>query len=185
MSGLSFGGFQVAVAVAFAVIAFSLMLFFAFAARQAGREVPFDRVRGFAYRARPAWLALLAVLLGAMVCVSLFFLPYSGSSAAGKSVSVRVIGGQFYWSLTPDTLTPEFATAGSKVVFEVTSADVNHGFGIYDPDGVLIGNVQAMPGYTNELELTLEKPGSYLISCLEFCGRDHHKMYREFEVTEG
>ena len=178
MSGLSFGGFQVAVAVAFAVIAFSLMLFFAFAARQAGRDVPFDRVRGFAYRARPAWLALLAVLLGAMVCVSLFFLPYSGSGAADASASVRVIGGQFYWSMTPEKV-----PAGSEVVFEVSSADVNHGFGVYDPDGVLIGNVQAMPGYTNELELTLDEPGSYLISCLEFCGRDHHKMFREFEVT--
>ena len=39
--------------------------------------------------------------------------------------------------------------------FDVTSVDVNHGFGVYDPNGRLIGSVQAMPGYTNELELDL------------------------------
>ena len=50
---------------------------------------------------------------------------------------------------------------------------------------LVLGNVQAMPGYTNDLRLTLDEPGTYLISCLEFCGRDHHRMFREFEVTGG
>jgi cytochrome c oxidase subunit 2 len=177
----SFGEFQTVVALVFAGIAFCLALFFALAARQAGRDIPFERVRDAAYRARPAWFAFLALLLSAVVCASLFFLPYSHSRAdeAGASATVNVIGGQFYWSMTPETV-----PAGTEVVFSVTSADVNHGFGVYDPDGELLGNVQAMPGYTNELRLSLDKPGSYLVSCLEFCGSKHHEMAREFEVTE-
>jgi cytochrome c oxidase subunit 2 len=175
----SFGELQTVVALVFAAIALALALFFALIARQANREVPFDRVRDAAYRARPAWFACLAVLLGALVCASLFFLPYSRAGEAAASATVRVIGGQFYWSMTPETV-----PAGTDVVFAVTSADVNHGFGIYDPDGRLLGNVQSMPGYTNELRVSLDQPGTYLVSCLEFCGAKHHAMAREFEVTE-
>lgn len=172
----SFGEFQTVVALLFAGIAFALALFFAFAARQAGREIPFERVRDAAYRARPAWLAFLALGFTGVLCASLFFLPYSGQAEA--SASVKVIGGQFYWSMTPETV-----PAGSEISFEVTSADVNHGFGLYDPHGKLLGSVQAMPGYTNEMVLELDEPGSYLVSCLEFCGVKHHEMMREFEVT--
>ncbi len=175
----SFDGFQIAVAIVFALIAVSLALFFAFAARQAGREMSFETVRDAAYRARPLWLTFLAVLLGLIVCVTLFFAPYRADSAAA-SATVKVVGGQFYWSMTPESV-----PAGSDVVFEVTAADVNHGFGVYDPAGRLIGNVQAMPGFTNDLELRLDEPGTYTIACLEFCGLKHHDMMREFEVTEG
>lgn len=176
----SFGEFQTVVVLVFAGIVLALALFFAFAARQAGRQIEFERVRNAAYLARPVWLAFLALLLTGVVSVSLFFLPYSGgTNGAEASASVKVIGGQFYWSMTPERV-----QAGTDVVFEVTSADVNHGFGVYDPDGELLGSVQAMPGYTNEMELSLDKPGSYLVSCLEFCGAKHHEMAREFEVTE-
>ncbi len=172
----SFGEFQTLVALLFAGIALALALFFAFAARQAGREIPFERVRDAAYRARPFWLAFLALGFTGVLCASLFFLPYNREAEA--SASVKVIGGQFYWSMTPETV-----PAGAEVSFEVTSADVNHGFGVYDPQGELLGSVQAMPGYTNEMVLRLDEPGSYLVSCLEFCGVKHHEMTREFEVT--
>ncbi|HEX6117761.1 MAG TPA: hypothetical protein VFY99_11735 [Solirubrobacterales bacterium] len=174
---LSFGEFQTIVALVFAAIALSLGLFFAFGARQAGRKVPFERVQRVGYRARPGWLAFLAVLFTGVLVAAIFFLPYSRGDAA--NASVKVIGGQFYWSMTPQKV-----PAGSEVSFEVTSADVNHGFGVYSPKGELLGDVQAMPGYTNEMVLELDEPGTYLVSCLEFCGLKHHEMTREFEVTE-
>ncbi|GIK77460.1 MAG: cytochrome C oxidase subunit II [Acidobacteria bacterium] len=174
----SYDGFQIAVAVVFALIAVSLALFFAFAARQAGREMSLEAVTEAAYRARPLWLAFLAIVLGTIVCVTLFFTPYRPDTAAA-SATVKVVGGQFYW-----TMDPKSVPAGSDVIFEVTAADVNHGFGVYNPTGQLIGNVQAMPGYTNDLELSLDEPGTYLVSCLEFCGLKHHDMAAEFEVTE-
>jgi cytochrome c oxidase subunit 2 len=174
----SFGGLQIAIVIVFAVVAVLLALFFAFAARQAGREMSFEQVRDAAYRARPLWLTFLVVALGTVVAVTLFFTPYR-EDAAEASATVKVVGGQFYWSITPETV-----PAGSDVVFEVTAADVNHGFGLYDPAGRLIANVQAMPGFTNDLELTLDEPGTYMISCLEYCGLKHHDMMRELEVTE-
>jgi cytochrome c oxidase subunit II len=61
---------------------------------------------------------------------------------------------------------------------------VNHGFGIYAPDGELLGSVQAIPGFHNRLDLTLDEPGSYFVGCLEFCGVGHHRMNRRLRVTE-
>ena len=92
---------------------------------------------------------------------------------------VRVTGGQFFWSLSPDRV-----PAGTRVRFDVTSIDVIHGFGLYDPDGHLIGSVQALPGYHNELDLTLSEAGVYRIRCLELCGVGHSSMQNTFTVTQ-
>ena len=172
----TYGDPQTAILVVFVAIAITLAGVFVAIALRARRDVPFERVRDVGYRLRKVWLVSLTLLLGTMVGVSLFLLPYS--SAAGPSATVTVSGGQFFWSMTPETV-----PAGTPVRFEVTSVDVNHGFGIYDPDGHLMGSVQAMPGYTNKLDLTLEKPGAYFISCLELCGIEHHLMNREFVVS--
>ena len=68
--------------------------------------------------------------------------------------------------------------------FDVTAVDVNHGFGLYKPSGHLIGSVQAMPGYHNKLDLTLDEPGgSTEIRCFEFCGLNHATMDGSFTVT--
>jgi cytochrome c oxidase subunit 2 len=186
---LSFGELQTVVLIAFVVIVVALVATFAIVARASRADLPADRVRDSAYRLRRGWLAFLVILLGAAVIVSLFELPYptdGGEAEAGAEaeaqpdarVEVKVSGGQFYWSVSPPGV-----SAGSRLAFDVTSVDVNHGFGIYSPAGELIGNVQAMPGYHNKLELTVEEPGTYLISCLEFCGINHHEMTREFEVA--
>lgn len=179
MLDLSFGGTQIAVAVIFTVIALALASFFAYGARQASREMPFEDVKKAAYGARPLWFGFLCVLLGGIVAVTLFFTPFHGNSAAADATTVKVVGGQFYWSITPESV-----PAGSEVVFEVTGADVNHGMGLYNPDGQMIATVQAMPGFMNDLNITLDDPGTYVIACLEFCGIKHHDMMREFEVTE-
>jgi cytochrome c oxidase subunit 2 len=173
---VGFGEFQITVLAAYLLVTAALVAVFALVARQARRNVAFEQVTETGYRLRRIWLAFLAVLLTSGVVLALFFLPYPGS--AQGTATVKVSGGLFYWSMNPETV-----PAGSEVSFEVTSVDVNHGFGVYDPDGVLIGNVQAMPGYTNQMDLTLEDPGTYMIACLEYCGFKHHDMLKEFEVT--
>ena len=105
-------------------------------------------------------------------------LPYASGGAPGTTV--KVSGGQFFWTLDPGVV-----PAHALVRFDVTSVDVNHGFGVYDPDGRMIGSVQAMPGYTNELDLTFDAPGQYRIRCLEYCGLNHHTMEAAFRVVEG
>jgi cytochrome c oxidase subunit 2 len=171
----SYGDAQTVILAVFVGIALALAAVFVLVAARASRPVGFERVKEVGYALRRFWVVFLVALLSAAVITSLFLLPYRSSAAA--TADVRVTGGQFFWSIAP-----EVVPAGTVVRFAVTSADVNHGFGIYHPDGYLMGNVQAMPGYTNTLDLTLDDPGSYLISCLEYCGIGHHEMAREFQV---
>ena len=174
---LHFGETQVVVLALFAFIFLALATVFTVVALMSREGVPLERVQKTGYRLRRGWLVFLAALLIGTVGTSLFFLPYSGG--ASTKTKVRVAGGQFYWSIRPSQV-----RAGTPVRFEVTSLDVNHGFGLYDPDGKLLGSVQSMPGYTNKLDLTLNDPGTYRVSCLEFCGARHHLMAANFKVLQ-
>ena len=73
--------------------------------------------------------------------------------------------------------------AGEKTQVVATSLDVSHGVGIYDPDDVLIAQVNVLPDVRQNLGVTFKKVGTYRIRCLEFCGVDHHLMETTFEVT--
>jgi cytochrome c oxidase subunit 2 len=174
---IHYGDPQIAIGVVFAVLAVLLVTAFVVIGLQAGTEVGFQRVHDVGYWLRKRWLALLAAIGVLVVGLSLFDLPYASGGAAGRTV-VKVTGGQFFWSLQPDRV-----PANTRVRFDVTSVDVNHGFGLYDPHGHLIGSVQAMPGYRNRLDLTLSMSGVYRIRCLEFCGLNHSTMESSFAVV--
>jgi cytochrome c oxidase subunit 2 len=174
---LHYGDPQIAIGAVFAALALLLAGAFVLIGVQAGSEVSFERVHRVGYWLRKRWLALLLVLGVIVVGISFFDLPYASGGAAGRTV-VKVTGGQFFWSLAPNRV-----PAGAKVRFDVTSIDVNHGFGLYDPHGHLIGSVQAMPGYHNRLDLTLAQAGVYRVRCLELCGLNHATMEGSFTVT--
>ncbi|HET8743088.1 MAG TPA: hypothetical protein VFM41_10740 [Gaiella sp.] len=174
---LRYGEPQVAIGIVFAVLAVAIVVVAFVIAAHAKQEVPYEEVSGTGYRLRRPWLAFLCGLGVVAVGASAFLLPYARGDAAGTRV--KVTGGQFYWTIDPAVL-----PAHRKVRFDVTSVDVNHGFGIYDPKGRLIGSVQAMPGYTNKLDLTFDMPGVYMIRCFEFCGLNHHLMTAQFRVGE-
>jgi len=174
---LRYGDPQIAIGIVFAVLALLIAAAFIVIGVQAGSDVSFERVHRVGYWLRKRWLALLLVLGVLVFGISLFDLPYASGSGSGRTV-VKVTGGQFFWSLVPAQV-----PAGTKVRFDVTSVDVNHGFGLYDPHGHLIGSVQAMPGYHNELDLTLAQAGVYRIRCLELCGLNHSTMESTFTVT--
>jgi heme/copper-type cytochrome/quinol oxidase subunit 2 len=40
-----------------------------------------------------------------------------------------------------------------------------------------------MPGYHNLLDLTLERPGRYVVRCFEYCGIGHAVMEGSFAVA--
>jgi cytochrome c oxidase subunit 2 len=177
MLSVHYGNPQIAIGLTFAVLALLLAAAFGVIAFQAGSEVGAQRVHDVGYWLRKRWLALLLVIGVLVVGISLFDLPFATGSGVGRTV-VKVTGGQFFWSLSPDRV-----RAGSHVRFDVTSVDVNHGFGLYDPHGQLIGSVQAMPGYHNKLDLNLTEAGVYQIRCLELCGLNHSTMENTFTVT--
>lgn len=128
-------------------------------------------------RGRNILLAGLTVLGLAVTVVTLRPWPHD-AQAAGTAQIVKAVGYQWYWELDKEEV-----AAGTPVVFEVSSADVNHGFGVYDEDGTVLFQTQVMPGYVNKVKHTFTRPGTYRVLCLEYCGAVHHEMIGEFEVV--
>lgn len=132
------------------------------------------------YGVRSKWFLFLLVL-GLTVSVlttTPFPTPDQKKEYSGDDYqNVTVDAHQWYWIMTPSTV-----KAGQPVEFKVSAADVNHGFGIYDEHMELVAQTQAMPGYTNKLIHTFDKPGKFKILCLEYCGLAHHAMITELTV---
>jgi cytochrome c oxidase subunit 2 len=134
-------------------------------------------VQPLAYRQRARLFWGLVIAGVAIAVVTLRGLPYVRPGDATPPQVVTAQGFQWYWELGRDSV-----VAGEPVEFQITSADVNHGFGIYDAEMHLVAQAQAMPGYVNRLRYTFTKPGKYRLLCLEYCGLAHHDMVTELEV---
>ncbi|MGH6825412.1 hypothetical protein [Methyloceanibacter sp.] len=126
-------------------------------------------------RQRLIWIL---ITLGVVVTVATLWVWPHRVIAGASTQTVNVTGRQWSWEFDPKTV-----RAGSPVIFNVHSGDVNHGMGVYGPDKRLLFQVQAMPGYLNRVEYTFDKPGAYQILCMEFCGIAHHLMITELTVT--
>ncbi|HKH81666.1 MAG TPA: hypothetical protein VKA03_08685 [Methylovirgula sp.] len=150
----------------------------------AGAQVPlanYGPAIARAYRLR-VWLFALAmiVLVGANYR-TLGEMPYVSNLTEPSAVAVKRVdatGEQWAWTVTPNTF-----HVGQTVEFYVTSKDVNHGFGLYDPEMHIVAQTQAMPGFTNVLRYTFTEPGTYQVLCLEYCGLAHHEMKTEINVA--
>ncbi|NNM84763.1 MAG: cytochrome c oxidase subunit II [Phycisphaerales bacterium] len=133
--------------------------------------------RGYSIRGR--WFLVLVLCLIASFAASIPFYPYmSATSALGPARKVPVIAEQYAFIM------PSRLPVGKAIIFEVTSRDVNHDFGIYNPQGHLIAQVQAMPDYTNYLRVIFHEPGQYTARCLEYCGIGHAIMAKTFTVGD-
>ncbi len=154
---------------------------FLYVISQSGREEDPKTVQARSYALR-RWVFGFLIVLGVVVTLASlrpFPIPLQRGAPQAPQV-VHVIGRQWAWQM--DTT---IVRAGIPVSFEVTSADVNHGFGIYDSNDRLLTQTQAMPGVTNRLVYTFEHTGKYRILCLEYCGLVHHAMIRDLDVVDG
>ena len=148
------------------------------------------------HSAYPLRRKLLYVVLAVLViglAMTLGRTPYPRDNDIPEQV-VFVVGKQYSFGISASPITnddeylaatystPVQVQAGSLVEFRVTSFDVNHGFSVYNPEGQLVGQTQAMPGYVNRLRLRLTEPGRYRVLCLELCGSGHHRMRGVFDV---
>lgn len=105
--------------------------------------------------------------------------PWPHAVALGDQViEVNATGSQWSWEIDNVEI-----PVGRPVVFNVHTRDVNHGFGVADPDGRLLVQIQAMPGYVNQVAYVFDEPGVYRVMCLEYCGLAHHVMHTEFQVV--
>ena len=128
------------------------------------------------------WFFWILIIAGVLIAViTMLDLPYAATrgNVPDDAVTVDVEGRQWLWQVGDAEL-----TAGDTVVFNVTSGDVNHGLGLYNPDMRMVAQVQAMPGYVNVLAVTLDQPGTYKMLCMEYCGLVHHAMVSELTVGE-
>ncbi|MSQ58546.1 MAG: cytochrome C oxidase subunit II [Betaproteobacteria bacterium] len=107
------------------------------------------------------WIALAAGAVIAYQTLTPWPLVAHAKSAAAPDVVIKVTGHQWRWDLSQDTV-----PAGQEVEFQVTSADVNHGFALYRNKTQLLTQTQVMPGYVNKLRYTFAEPGEYEVLCL-------------------
>lgn len=160
------------------VLIAAIGIVFIYVAIRSRQPADYSIVQPAAYRRR-AQLFWGLIVLGIVVAgVTLRDLPYVRVSDAAPAQVITAQGYQWYWDLSRTSV-----VAGQPVEFQITSADVNHGFGIYDSEIRLVAQAQAMPGYVNRLRYTFTKPGKYRVMCLEFCGVAHHEMITELDVT--
>lgn len=158
---------------------------FTFVALHSGRRAnDYTPLQIRAYRIRTKLFWVLVLVLGPAMLYNLRDLPYSASHARTNASGVPILvieakGHQWRWELSRDHVAVD-----QPVEFRVTSADINHGFAIYDTEMHLVAQTQAMPGYTNKLNHTFKKKGTYKILCLEYCGIAHHDMMTEIKVGD-
>ncbi|SFP61378.1 cytochrome c oxidase subunit 2 [Nitrosomonas cryotolerans] len=155
---------------------------FVFVAINSGKRIKdYQPLVKSAYGTRTKLFWVLVLVFFPVMIYTLFDLPYSpGHSKQDSSAEPQVInvtGHSWYWQMSNNEV-----TTGTPVEINVTSADVNHGFGIYDTNMRLVAQTQAMPEYTNKIRHTFDKAGTYRILCMEYCGVAHHSMMSEIKV---
>ena len=126
------------------------------------------------YAIRKYWFGTVLAAAVAIFIFTIPHFPYGSAQTTGRHYAV--VAQQYSFAL------PQVLPADTNIVFDVTSRDVNHGFAIYDPDGRLVGQVQAMPDYVNHLPFVFRSRGHYTVRCLEYCGIAHAAMQGGFEV---
>jgi heme/copper-type cytochrome/quinol oxidase subunit 2 len=75
--------------------------------------------------------------------------------------------------------------AGETVKFVARSQDVNHGFSILSSNKSMdspLMQMQVVPGFDNVFYYTFDKPGTYTIRCLEYCGWNHPFMTSQITI---
>jgi cytochrome c oxidase subunit II len=175
----------------FLVIAGILIAVFIYAANSTRNAHEIDYHSAYSLRRKLLFVVLIVLVAG--LSATLAKTPYPHDKDIPDQV-VFAVGKQFSFGIssTPITnddeylaatySTPVQVKAGSLVEFRVTSFDVNHGFSLFAPDGQLIGQTQAMPGYVNRVRVRFTEPGRYHVLCLELCGFGHHRMRGVFDV---
>jgi cytochrome c oxidase subunit II len=143
-------------------------------------------------------LELTWTLIPLLLVIVLFVVTIQAQNNATKpatqpALTVEVTAFQWSWRFayenSPATVVggpgsvPELVLpVGQPVHVKLTTADVVHSF--YVPQTLF--KRQAIPGITNQFDLTFEKVGTYHGQCTQFCGLAHTDMvFRVRVVTQG
>ena len=143
---------------------------------RAGRRGPVDHDTLAGNENR--WGVVVVILLVTMLAATIWSLPYGEGKAEAGAQVVRVTGQQFGWAVLPGTV-----RAGKPVEFRLTSKDVQHGFGVFKGHELIFQVQVPAKGENQQIKVhTFDKPGTYEILCMEFCGYQHHMMRGTLKV---
>lgn len=147
------------------------------------------------YKFRVKYFVGLSIVVVVGLVVSLGMLPYPQFQKEAPDQTVVVVGSQWMWKMavSDDGTVPADVSkfkgkstitlpANKTLKFWVSASDVNHNYAIYDANGDLLAQTQAMPGYWNALPYRFSAPGTYTILCLEYCGAPHTVMTGKINV---
>lgn len=133
-------------------------------------------------RVEALWTIIPAIVLFAVLFVTIQGLFYVSAQPAGSTINVEAVGHQWWWEFyypdyhvtTADSL---YAPPGTVVHVQLFSNNVIHSFWV----PALTGKTDLIPGHNNEKWFKADKPGTYIGECAEFCGAQHGHM--EFNVV--
>jgi cytochrome c oxidase subunit 2 len=124
-----------------------------------------------------AWTVAPVLLLTGVFVITARTLIHVHAAPAGDPVRIEVVGHQWWWEFRyPDlgivTANELHVPVGESLHFEITGADVIHSFWV-----PRFGwKMDAIPGKTNEMVLTVDRAGTYDGACTEYCGAEHAWM---------
>jgi cytochrome c oxidase subunit 2 len=134
---------------------------------------------------RTAWLVGSAMAASVLVIMGLTVASYVTtrhiSPEPTDPLVIRLKGYQWWWSATYVDARPadSFITANElhvpvdrPVRVELEAEDVIHSFWVPN----LAGKQDLIPGRSNSLVFTVDRPGTYRGQCAEFCGLQHAHM---------
>jgi cytochrome c oxidase subunit 2 len=137
-------------------------------------DVDPERLAGFENR----WGFVVIVLLISALAATIWSLPYDETEAQPGAQRVTVRAQQFGWAIQPARV-----QVGRPVQFVMTSKDVQHGFGVFDGNKLLVQvQVPARSQGEQRYVYTFDKRGTYEVLCMEFCGFQHHMMRGQLRV---
>lgn len=126
------------------------------------------------------WTVLPSILLAVLTAwsIAVWYKIYFGTGA--PALTTEVVAHQFYFEVRYPGLKTGVATnsepmhlpVGVPIRLLITSADVIHQFWV--PEVRL--KTAGVPGLVQNLNFTAEHPGTYDITCTEFCGAGHSVM---------
>jgi cytochrome c oxidase subunit 2 len=123
------------------------------------------------------WTAIPAILLIFIAVPTWQGIFRAAAPPRSEGLRVEAIGHQWWWEFRyPDlgvvTANELHVPVGKPIVIKTFSKDVIHSFWLPR----LAAKIDTLPGKSNEVWFTPDKPGKYYGQCAEFCGTSHANM---------
>lgn len=162
-------------AVIFAVVV--LLLALGILRRRGAEPEAREPIGGGTWMVATGGLVVPVVVLVALFIVTIGALPTTSAAGKKTSLTVDVVGRQWFWDVDYPgagvrTANEIHIPVGTSVLVRVQSRDVIHS--LWVPQ--LNRKIDVVPGRTNEVVWRADRAGTFRGQCAEFCGLEHANM---------